>query len=86
LNVASGRTCPEGISVYADADLPYGWVRLSDGTGEIFGEPESLAVALAAITEVSEDWHEVWDALGEVGEEQAPQNTQDWPAEEFETD
>lgn len=42
-----------GICVYADDDLPRGWVRLADGSGEeVFGE---AAAVLAALREVEYD-------------------------------
>jgi len=79
LGVSTTHSRPEGISVYADPDLPRGWVRVSDGTGEVFGVVDALAKSLAKISEVDEDWQEVWDALGEVGENHAPHSSQGWP-------
>lgn len=75
-----------GICVYQDEYLPLGWVRVSDGTGEVFGLATEIAAVLAAVPvtgEIREDGSDVdceatWEALGEFSE-RAPQNSHDWP-------
>lgn len=84
LRVSTTDRRPEGLSVYADPELPKGWVRVdSNGNCPIFGLAEALAENLRKVKpeEVSEDWAEVWDALGEVGEDKAPTNSTNWPSD-----
>lgn len=72
-----------GICVYADDDLPRGWVRISDGTGEVFGESEAVLAVLAAVPVTGEvtddgasvDWEATWEALGEFQDLQPTSDT-----------
>lgn len=62
LDVNCTHTRPEGIAVYLDPSLPAGWVRLSDGTGTVYGAIPDIAERLSGLHEDS-DWDAVWDAL-----------------------
>ena len=90
LDVQTTHSRPEGISVYSEDDLPAGWLRVSDGTGEAFGLASEIAARLAEVPVTGEvtddgrdlDWEAAWDALGEFADH-APQSTQDWPSDRF---
>jgi hypothetical protein len=74
LNVNTTHRRPEGIAVYADDNLPRGWVRLSDGTGTVYGDAAEIAAVLEDVDAeevTTESWDAVWDALGEF-EDNAP--------------
>jgi len=73
LGVGMTHAQPEGISVYLDPDLPDGWVRVSDGTGEVYGDAGAIAATLSSVPATGEvrddgsdvDWEAAWEALGE---------------------
>ena len=89
LDVHTTHSRPEGISVYADDDLPAGWVRVSDGTGEAFGLASEIAARLADLPATGEatkdgadcDWEATWELLGENFADKAPHSSQDWPSD-----
>ena len=68
LGVATTRNNPGGVSVYFDEHLPAGLVRVSDGTGTVYGDPEAFADSLAEL-EDDAGFDAVWDALAAVGEQ-----------------
>lgn len=93
LKVAASHARPEGLCVYTDADsngrqLPRGWVRISDGTGEAVGPADAIVAVLAAVPETGTvrddgsnvDWEAAWEALGEFSQH-APKSVRDWPAD-----
>lgn len=64
---------PEGIGVYADDELPSGWVRLADGYAHVWGEAVEILAALQTAQpddETDDDgepsgWHSAWAAIGD---------------------
>jgi hypothetical protein len=85
LNCHDTRTNCSGICVYLDDDLPRGWVRVSDGTGEAYGLADEIAAAIAGVPATGEirddaaiDWEACWDALGGFAEH-SPRDSQEWP-------
>lgn len=82
LGVSTTRNRPEGLSVYADASLPRGWVRVdSNGDAPVFGLPETFADNLKMLSpeRVGEDCGGVWDVLSRVGFDKVPATSQEWP-------
>lgn len=49
LDAADSPSNSSGICVYADDNLPDGWVRVSDGTGRVYGAADEILAALAAV-------------------------------------
>lgn len=88
LAVGCTRRRAEGIAVYADDLLPRGWVRVSDGTGTVFGAAQEIAAVLADVPytgKINEDLSHVdfeatWESLGKF-DDSAPTNSHDWPAD-----
>ena len=95
LDASDSETNASGICVSAVDDLPRGWVRLCDGTAEVFGPAEEV---LAALREVEYDrsatveqegetetvqrdngWELAWAAL--AFSDKAPRTSRDWPEE-----
>ena len=81
LRVACTHRHPELLHVYTDADLPAGWVRLSDSTCSIYADSQEVLAALRGVPateDTQENFDSTWEALGGFSEN-PPKNSNDWP-------
>jgi hypothetical protein len=68
-----------GLVAYADALLPLGWLRVSDGNVSAYGPGEEI---LAELQQLEDDagWESAWEVLYHF-EEKEPCSSQEWPRE-----